>query len=748
MKTKAGNIFLFLASVWMGLVSCSVFPALARGEQITLDDSLTVLSFGRQVEFLEDKGKNKTIIDVVVADAQWRASQKDAINLGFTDSAYWFRFTVDNVLERKKQWYFELTYPHLDYLEFYTPAPEGGFEKIKTGDHYPFSHRPVADKDFVFFLEQNPGTVTYYVRVETTSSLNFEPVMRSKAAYLTKLSRIYPILWAYYGALLIMIIYNVVLYFLIRDRTFLFLVLFITSYLLLQFSLNGFAFQYLWPDSVWWANNCLPMFMCLTAALFVLFTRQFLKTADLFPGKLPDKLEKYGIIVPNFIWALCALSGNYALSVQVATGLLGMTVFIFSVTIFLRRETSRPLRIIVISCSIMGFGLLLFISKTIGLLPSSFFTIWSVQIGSAIFVALLSLGLADKLSVLKNDLVSINSNTSIMLQSISQKNGQQPTTAQNIREEEIGKALQTRFQRFMDRFKDLVDDVRTNANHLSSAASALFGLSDKMSAEAGDMSAKADSVASASEEMSERMTGISGTMEQAAQNVNLIASSAEEMATTVNEISSNTEAARSTTAEAVAQSKTVSRRVDELGKAADKIGLVTEAITKISKKTNLLALNATIEAARAGTAGQGFAVVAGEIKALARRTTEATQQISQQIDANRAITEESILEIRQINNIINKIDEIVSTIASSIEEQSVSTREVAGNVSQISQGVSETTKSVSQCSGVTGTVSRDVWNLSGSSQRMNENSQHIKKSAAELSQMADHLTELIQKFRV
>lgn len=101
---------------------------------------------------------------------------------------------------------------------------------------------------------------------------------------------------------------------------------------------------------------------------------------------------------------------------------------------------------------------------------------------------------------------------------------------------------------------------------------------------------------------------------------------------TINEIAQNSEKARTITGESVRKAQGVSVQVDELGNTVQKIGKITEVISKISEQTNLLALNATIEAARAGEAGKGFAVVANEIKELARQTAEATQQIKGQIE--------------------------------------------------------------------------------------------------------------------
>ncbi len=102
--------------------------------------------------------------------------------------------------------------------------------------------------------------------------------------------------------------------------------------------------------------------------------------------------------------------------------------------------------------------------------------------------------------------------------------------------------------------------------------------------------------------------------------------------------------------------------------------MVTETITEISEQTNLLALNATIEAARAGEAGRGFAVVANEIKELAKQTAQATLNIKSQIDDVQRTTSSTVTEINQISDVIRRVNDIVGTIATAVEEQTAATK--------------------------------------------------------------------------
>ncbi len=728
-----------------------ILPAFAASSPsaVVLDDAVGTQYIGKHVEYIEDANKALSINEVAAEKGFWHKSDRDTLGFGFTDSVYWFRFTVNNPYSHVKDFYLEIPYPLLNLIELYVPQPGGLFNKMKAGSLYPFDTREITDKDFVFLLKQPPGNATYYVRVETSTSLNFEPIIRSHSAYISKINKIYPIFWLYYGAMLIMVIYNLVLYFVIREKNFLYLSFFIFFYTLFQFTLNGFAFQYLWPNSVWWANNCLPMFMGLTMAMCIIFMRSFLGIPETYSGTLVDRTSLYGILLPNLVWAGCSLLFPYAVSIKVATALIIVSLVIMGVSGIISLSFTRQVRFILISSGFLFFGILLYTFKTFGLLPSNFLTNWGIQIGSAVFVSLLSISLADKITVLKNELIKTNANITTMLRSISHESevGEE-IEAKTYKEEDLGEILNERFNAFMQKFRELVTDVNGDTETLKESSANLLALSDKMTHETAEISANSNSVASASEELSSKMVAIAGTMEQTSQNVNLIVSAVEEMNNTTEEISANTETARSITENAVAHARDVSDKVDNLGEAAEKIVTVTEVIAEISKKTNLLALNATIEAARAGEAGKGFAVVANEIKELAKQTANATQQISAQIEENKQVTAETVKEIGQIVETINSVNEIVATIASSIEEQSASTREIASNVVQISQGVSGVSQSVSQCSTVANNVSKEVVSLSSSSKQMNENSVGVRQSAEDLLNMAQHLSELVGRFRV
>ncbi len=304
------------------------------------------------------------------------------------------------------------------------------------------------------------------------------------------------------------------------------------------------------------------------------------------------------------------------------------------------------------------------------------------------------------------------------------------------------------FNAFLDKLQTIIKEISINAETLNGASTDLSGLSHQMSTGTDTMSNKSNSVAAAAEEMSSNINSVAAAMEQASTNIDMVATATEEMTSTVNKIAQNSEKARAITAEAVTQTESASSRVNELGRAAQDIGKVTETINEISEQTNLLALNATIEAARAGDAGKGFAVVANEIKELARQTADATQEIKINIEGIQGTTAGTVTEIEQILTIINNVNEIVSNIAGAVEEQSVTTNEIAGNVSQASIGIREVNENVSQSSTVSGDIAKEIAGVNTEAGEMSDSSSHVSTSADELSTLAGQLKEMVGKFKV
>jgi methyl-accepting chemotaxis protein len=224
--------------------------------------------------------------------------------------------------------------------------------------------------------------------------------------------------------------------------------------------------------------------------------------------------------------------------------------------------------------------------------------------------------------------------------------------------------------------------------------SAVGNVVQGVSSASTELESAAGTLTKTAEVTRELSAAVAAASEQASANVKSVASATEKMTSSVTEINRQLHESNAIANEAVKQARKTDGRIAELSQMAGRIGDVVKLINAIAEQTNLLALNATIEAARAGEAGKGFAIVAQEVKALAAQTAKATDEIAAQIAGMQAVTQDSVVAIKEIGTIIAAISAIASTMATTAEEQAVTTQEIARNVQQAASGTAEVAASI------------------------------------------------------
>lgn len=169
-----------------------------------------------------------------------------------------------------------------------------------------------------------------------------------------------------------------------------------------------------------------------------------------------------------------------------------------------------------------------------------------------------------------------------------------------------------------------------------------------------------------------------------------VAAAAEELSASTTEIGRQVSETVNLATSCKSKAAASNRNMDQLEVAAGSIGQVVKLIKSIASQTNLLSLNATIEAARAGEAGKGFAVVAAEVKTLANQTSEATEEITAQVNEIQRLTNEALLSLKEVVTMVDSINETALAVSGGVETQAEAAGEVAENILVVNTKAEET----------------------------------------------------------
>jgi methyl-accepting chemotaxis protein len=242
----------------------------------------------------------------------------------------------------------------------------------------------------------------------------------------------------------------------------------------------------------------------------------------------------------------------------------------------------------------------------------------------------------------------------------------------------------------------LAEEAHHNVHGVAATVSQVNSSANSIANSSTLISKNLDNVALIVNRVNTSMQSVAASGEHMTLGMQTVASAIEEMSVSLSEVANHSSQASRVANHAHARAQFASTTIDTLGQSARQISKVIEIIRGIASQTNLLALNATIEAASAGEAGKGFSVVANEVKELAKQTSSATEEIRTQIEAIQANTDQSVMAIQEIVQIIDSVNNLNSNIASSIEEQTATTNEISRNVVNVANTVKSVDQSVQQ----------------------------------------------------
>jgi PAS domain S-box-containing protein len=390
---------------WFALIACTLLmgAALAQtapGEVAVGQDDSYLLS--QKFMFLQDKGAAMTLQDVLQPEAQARFKPVPAAgpgaNFGLTTSAIWLRVKLTTTASTPANWLVEVAYPPLDSLEVYSPDASAGYQKEVGGDQYPFASRAIQHRNHVIPIRLNRGADNViYLRLKSEGTVSAPATLWQPAALWRQDQANYAALSLYFGLLIGLFLYNLLLFVSVRDVAYLVYVAFAGSMAVGQAALTGLGGQFLWPEWTWWNSVSPPIGLSAAAVFGILFARVFLSSALRMP-----RIDRFMLAqLAGWLMALlAAVVFPYTVSSYMVTVLAVVSVatMVTLGVISIRRDYAGA-RYFFSAWALLLLGVVTLALHNTGILPSNIYTSNALLIGSALEMVLLSFALADRINV-------------------------------------------------------------------------------------------------------------------------------------------------------------------------------------------------------------------------------------------------------------------------------------------------------------------------------------------------------------
>lgn len=360
----------------------------------------SIMTIGGDVDILQDTSNKLTIENVVNAKG-FQLSTQAVPNLGVSTSSFWLHFIVQNETDEPVL-LLEVAHPTLDEVEFYTRKPDGNFDVIKLGEYKPFNERLFKHQNYVIELPISKGeTREYYLRVKSGEQVMMPLHLGEPRSITRSIMERDLVFGIFFGLLLVMLLYNLFIYFTVRDSIYLYYVLYILVTMLNQGALQGYTFRYLWPDSPGMAMASVYLFPALAGFAAMLFAKVFLNT------KLNTPRLNKGLNFLMGIFLVCMLlvffkMYNASFGIMQLNTMVG-SLYVLYISVVISRLGYRPAKFFLLAWTALLVGATIFVLKDFGVLPYTNLTASTLELGSALEVVLLSFALADKINIFRKE---------------------------------------------------------------------------------------------------------------------------------------------------------------------------------------------------------------------------------------------------------------------------------------------------------------------------------------------------------
>lgn len=356
--------------------------------------------------YLEDPSGELTLADILARENAFADTASTSPNFGFTQSAYWFHIQAENSDPENHTWLLEIAYPVLDQITLYDVDSSGNAVVHSSGDHVRLDERDVSSRNPVFKVDIPTGAPKdYYLRVHSDSSMQVPVRFWSQDCYASNTQTEYMLLGLYFGILLALLVYNLMLIIWIQDVVYFHYAGYLLTFSVFQLALTGLAFQYLWPDSAYLNDHAVSLFLCLSAFFSTFLAHSLLQ----IPKNAPKHHRPFmGLAFFFLLMTPFSLVADYQTVMKTLTFgvFIGSLYYLYVATLTLRSGVSTA-KYFLMARSVFLVSVVLYSLTAQGLLPIAGFAEYALQFGSALEATLVSLALAHRFKVIKDNAAKI-----------------------------------------------------------------------------------------------------------------------------------------------------------------------------------------------------------------------------------------------------------------------------------------------------------------------------------------------------
>ena len=391
-----------MRAVMFFVIYCLAAKVFAAETVFFTGDSFGV-PLGNALEYRVFSPQEDPSLEVVRKFSDWEKSTSAIPNFGFTSQHYWFKLKL-HAGDESNQYILDIHYALLDYVEVFITGSGRATRSFRAGNNVAFSERPIEHRSFLFPINTDPNTeYEVYIHAYGDKSVQLPLLLWPTQKFWEHDQRYTLMQGLYYGIITVMMLYNLFLYFSLKQKMYLYYVFMICSIGIFQLALNGVGYAYIWTASEWWNQRGIACIIPACNGFSSLFSYAFLNVRVLCPAIAPIHLLAIRL---SFVMMALAFLIAPQYTVPISTILAFCSSFIVIYLLYRFWSKERAIMYFGIAWAGLLVGSESIALNKLGILPNNFFTENGLQLGSAFESVLLSLALGELIKKLQLDKAS------------------------------------------------------------------------------------------------------------------------------------------------------------------------------------------------------------------------------------------------------------------------------------------------------------------------------------------------------